>query len=338
MADRRSRRDVARANAAAARSKAAAAAAEADKAAAEAKRAEADAKARTAEAAARAEQERIAAAREQARLDAEARKRADDAAAAKEQRDFEAKQGSAQKTAISVGLTVAAAAIGAFIGRKLGLAGVKKAAELATTTIKSVESLGTQAAKLTTAKGAIAGTAKGDKLAAIVNDTYALGKVKTPFASPGYQAPPKAAELFGKLGKPDASAYALPAVNVVHGAGTVYASTQVEDKSLAMGLRAEGTAAIFAGLVGAKSLLAARASAMRPSSQAITSIEAGRMRLIREGLKPAEHVKAAQAVTKPRAPRRVPTSAPAGVQGGSFQRTYTSGPKAGTTEIVNIRR
>ncbi len=317
---------------------------------ARARAAEAESKARTAEAQAKAEAAKAEAEakRESARLQAEADKRESDAraeaarvASEKEKREFEAKEGSTEKTLFTLGLTAAAAVVGILIGKRMGGAAAAKIAASAAETVKSISLLGRDAAALTKTAGRLAGTPKGDQLRGIVNEAYALGGVKTAFASPGYQAAPKAKELFGKLGKPDAGAFALPALNVAQGGGALIASTQVEDKSIQTALRIEGTAAIAAGVFGSKALLAARAASPRPSSRAIASIEAGRNRLIREGATPAARsplAKASAPASQAAAPARRPRVAAndqAPVK--SFQRTYKSGPKAGMTEVVQRR-
>jgi chemotaxis protein histidine kinase CheA len=323
-------RDTARAKAAEAKSKASAAASEAKKAEAQAAAAAAESKAREAEALAKTEASRIAAAAEAERAKTAAAAEAVRIAAEKEKREFEAREGNTQKTLFNLGLAVAAGIAGVLVGNRFGGAAVKKIVAAAGETMKSVKTLGAEASKITATKGVLTGTAQGDKLRGVVNEAYALGGVKTAFASPGYKAPPKAKELFGNLGKPDAAAFALPALSAGQGAGALIASTQVEDKSVSTALRVEGTIALVAGLTMVKPLLAARATSLRPSSKAIAAIEAGRNRLVREAKGPAPRMP-----TRAPAAKRSRKAAPA--SGGTYTRTYRSGPKAGITETVTKR-
>lgn len=310
----------------------------AEKAAAEARAIEAKAKADAEMAKVEAEKQRQA---------AEAKRLADEAAA-KERSSYLA-------PALTAALAVVAGAASWKLGRLIG----RVAAAGAKDTIKSVNALGREAAKLNKS-AVLAGTPKGDQAKAIVNEAYALGGVKSAFQSPGYQAPPKAHALFDSLGKPPKTADYVAGALAIEGAVTTGASLVVEDPAAKQALRIAGSASL-AGAAGLKAALTvAKAAAPRPSSRAIASIETIRHRLVRESdevVKPLSKSAGGKAskvaYLRPggSAPQGTPPATPAGGgarraepvryrAGGTvtYSRTYTRGPKAGLTETVTRNR
>lgn len=282
-----------------------------------------------------------AAATEKAKADA-ARAQADAARAQTEAAKVEASKPTWQKTLMEIGAVAVPAAVAFLVGSRLGRGMGLKAAEAAKAAIKSVNALGRDAAAINKGRAVLAGTAKGDKLKAIVNEAYSIGGVKAAFASPGYKAPSVAKTVFQKLGKPPAAGDAVAGVLAVEGAVTTGASYFVDDPDAKRYLRMAGGAslAMAGGLKG--SLAVAKAAAPRPAARAITAIESARNRLVREAAKQALgkgqlRMKAATRQVPVRAAvsaKPLPPARPRATGGDTFTRTYRTGPKAGLTETV----
>ena len=346
------------------------AASQAAVAAAEAERAKAEAEARKAEAEAKA-REREAEAAAKAKEAEEARKTAEAERAAQAEKDKLDRE--REKDASSTLLTVGAVALGAVAlvaGLRGGAALAAKAAANAKDTVKAVNALGKEAAKLNKAKTLVAGTPKGDAMAGIVKEADALGRSAN----------------FANLGKPTAAAKVAIGLKVA-GAVEVGASYALPAAAPALGMSQESadrasqllrlTGAAFLGAGAGMKLGMTGAKAVRPSSRAVASINAGANRLAREGAGGAAKVsanrvgvevarssgkvraaKSGASVTASRAQRKAveakgtvdrakvrtaksvtaerKRSAPARLSSkkSSWTRTYRSGPKAGMTETV----
>jgi hypothetical protein len=329
------------------------AAAEKAKADSDARKAEADAKAREAEAKVlEAEQTRKA---QESAAAATAEKEKRDAAAARE-------QSKDSQGYLTTAAAVVAGAVALAAGIRGGAALAKKAADGAKATVKAVNALGKDAAALNKAKSIVAGTPTGDKMKAIVQEADALGR-KTNFAGLGAPtAGEKLAVGMKVVGAAEvAASYALPAV-----APAIGMSQESADRS-AMLLRVTGAAALGAGY-GLKAGMAATRT-VRPSSRAISSINAGANRLAREGsggaaaasknrvqavvAKSTGDLKVAKAGarvagsraekkavesagTVKRARVRTAKSVKNAGKVKSYSRTYKTGRKAGVTETVTL--
>lgn len=152
---------------------------------------------------------------------------------------------------------------GAAVGVWLGGMTKKAAANAAKVAEKGINQLADKAQKLVNSapKGVIKGTVEGDKAAA------AVAAAKSASSKPLVT---------------NAEAYALPALNVAHGGVAIGLAKSDPDSPAAPLLRAEGTAAIVAGVVGAKYGLAARAMRATVSPNATAKITAAEKRLNRE--------------------------------------------------------
>lgn len=334
------------------------AAARAAAAAAEAERARADADARKAEAETKAREADAAA---KARIAEEERKskEAEQAAQAEKDRLEREKAKDASSTLLTAG-AVALGAVALVAGLRGGAALAARAAVNAKDTVRAVNALGKEAAKLNKGKALVVGTPKGDQMSGIVREANALGRSSN-FAGLGKPtAAEKVATGLKVAGAVEIGAsYALPAV-----APAVGMSQESADRA-AMLLRVTGAAALGAGAGMKLGMTGARA--VRPSSKAVASINAGANRLAREGAGGAAKVSANKvaaevarssgqvraarsgaSVTSSRAQRKA-VEAKGGVdrtrvrtakavtaerKKSTFTRTYRRGPKAGTTETV----
>lgn len=326
-----------------AQAKAQAAQAEADakraQAESEARRAEADAKAREAEATAKSRE-------------AEEGRKAQEAAAAATA-EKEKRAASERQSYLGPAAQIAAGALGALAAWKLGGALGAKAADAAKATVKAVNALGKDAGALAKTKSLVAGTPAGDKMKAIVQEANALGRSSN----------------FASLGKPGKAADVVAAGLTIEGTVSMGASMVTDDPATKQALRI-AAAASLGGAIGLKSALSvARSAAPRPSSRAISSINAGANRLAREGSGGAATVsrnrvqgevakstgklkatKSESRVTASRAERkaveaagtvkrtraRVAKSVKNTGKVKQYSRTYRSGRKAGTTETVTL--
>lgn len=172
-------------------------------------------------------------------------------------------QDSKEKEALAAYRQIGAIGVGAFIGGVMGRMTQKAAAKGVATAEAGIEKLGAKVTQITkkAPKGVIAGTVEGDKAAAAV-------------------AAAKTAQSKSHVSK--AEAYAIPALNVAHGAaGYTYASTHPDDPA-SPALRMEGAGAIAAGVVGAKFGVAARAMRAVASPKAAASLKAAEKRIVRE--------------------------------------------------------
>lgn len=182
------------------------------------------------------------------------------------QKEIEAltkEQDTKEKEALAAYRQIGAIGVGAFIGGVMGRMTQKAAAKGVATAEAGIEKLGAKVTQITkkAPKGVIAGTVEGDRAAAAV-------------------AAAKAAQ--SKSHVSNAEAYAIPALNVAHGAaGYTYASTHPDDPA-SPALRMEGAGAIAAGFVGAKFGVAARAARAVASPKAAASLKAAERRLGRE--------------------------------------------------------
>lgn len=177
---------------------------------------------------------------------------------------------------------VGAAVGGYMVGGSLGHAAIDAAKKTGHQVAVQVGKLGKTAAELTRAapSSVIAGTVKGDRAKALVNEAYARGGAQQAFASPGYPSPPKAETLFANTGKPTTGHYILPGLNVALGGAEVAASFKVDDPNARAILRNGGSFEMAMGLGTWKAL--AGAPGVRPAAMAISAIEGLRQRIVRE--------------------------------------------------------
>ncbi len=307
-----SKRDVeaARQRAATAKANAAAKKSEAD---AEAAKAQAEAsKASAAAAAASAELEKRKLEgqldRERREKQAEADKASAAAAAAQNTRDIIA--GVPVRAAIGAGIGTAAGVVAALIARRAGAGAVQQLNTLG----RTVQSALTKAGN-----APIVGTPRADAVRAAVNAAKDIGG-KQPFRAVGQ--PPKAV---------DGLMYAVSA----EGAVSLTSSFFVKDEQTAAMMRTTGIVSMFAGLGGKTALVMSRTFASRVDAKAMHALATGAERLGRETRQAKAYLNPRGGGTPPvaPAPRNAPAP-PARSSGGSFERTYKKGPKAGTTEIV----
>lgn len=173
------------------------------------------------------------------------------------------KQAEKEKEELAAYRQVGAVVVGGVVGGVLGkmtLNAAKKAAEEAG---KGIAKLADKANKAVAAhpKGVIAGTIDGDKAAA------AVAAAKAAAAKPSIGA---------------VEAYALPALNVGHGAGMIALSQADPNNPASPFMRMEGTAALVAGLISAKLSVGARAMRAIISPATAGKLLAAEKRLARE--------------------------------------------------------
>lgn len=192
----------------------------------------------------------------------------------RDQKQQESQTAKAQERApyLQAGAAMLVAGLGFVAGRGMGRTALRNAAS----TLKSVQALGLDAAKIAKTRTPILGTPKGDKMAAIVSDARRLGGQDLKFM--GLGQPPKIADRLATTLKVSGAVEAGLGFGVDKAIGL---DTGLSDKTRDT-LRTVGSVSLMGGLGIKTGLTYARSAAPRPNSKSVAAIEAGALRLQRE--------------------------------------------------------